>query len=176
MRIRCAWKKFRELSPILTARGASLTLKGKIYSTCIRSSMIYGRETWPMKVEDKQRLERAERMMVRHMCGVTLKDKKSSEELRQRLGIDSVSDVIRSRLRWFGHVERKEDGRRLVRGWRYLVGEVEVGAGRHGERTCVAEDMKVLGLEERDVQDRLKWRRGILGKPSDPCKHGNNRR
>ena len=33
MRIRCAWKKFRELSPILTARGASLTLKGKIYST-----------------------------------------------------------------------------------------------------------------------------------------------
>ena len=68
VRIRCAWKKFRELSPILTARGASLTLKGKIYSTCIRSSMIYGRETWPMKVEDKQRLERAERMMVRHTC------------------------------------------------------------------------------------------------------------
>ena len=63
--------------------------------------MIYGSETWPMKVEDKQRLERAERMMVRHMCGVILKDKKPSEELRQRLGIDSVSDVIRrSRLRW----------------------------------------------------------------------------
>ena len=62
----------------------------------------------------------------------------------------------------------------VVRGWRYLVGEVEVGAGRHGE--CVAEDIKVLALEERDVQDRLKWRRWILGKPSDPCKHGNNRR
>ena len=48
-------------------------------------------------------IERAERMTVRHMCGVTVKDKKSSEELRQRRGIDSVSDVIRrSRLRWFG--------------------------------------------------------------------------
>ena len=76
VRVRCAWKKFRELSPILTARGVSLKLKGKIYSTCVRSSMIYGSETWPMKVEDKQRLERAERMMVRHMCGVTLKDRK----------------------------------------------------------------------------------------------------
>ena len=41
--------------------------------------MINGSETWPMKVEDKQRLERAERMMVRHkshtegqevLCGV----------------------------------------------------------------------------------------------------------
>ena len=38
-------------------RGASLKLKGKIYSACVRSSMIYGSETWLMKVEDKQRLE-----------------------------------------------------------------------------------------------------------------------
>ena len=42
--------------------------------------MIYGSETWPMKVEDKQRLERADTMIVRHMCEV--KDKKSNEELR----------------------------------------------------------------------------------------------
>ena len=39
-----------------------------------------------MKVKDKQRLVRAERMMVRHMRVITLKDKKSCEELRQRLG------------------------------------------------------------------------------------------
>ena len=32
------------------------------------------------------------------------------EVLRQRLGIDSVSDVLRrNRLKWFGHVERKND-------------------------------------------------------------------
>ena len=61
-----------------------------------------------MKVEDKQRLERADRMMVRHMCGVTLKYRKPCEELRQQLGIDSVSDVLRrKRLRWFGHMEMK---------------------------------------------------------------------
>ena len=76
VRVRCAWKKFRELSPILTTREASWKLKGKIYSTCVRSVRTYGSETWPMKVEDRQRLERAERMMVRQMCGVTLKDKK----------------------------------------------------------------------------------------------------
>ena len=29
MRVRCAWSKFRELSPILTSRGASLNIKGK---------------------------------------------------------------------------------------------------------------------------------------------------
>jgi hypothetical protein len=29
-RVRCAWKKFRELSPFLTSKGVSLKLKGKV--------------------------------------------------------------------------------------------------------------------------------------------------
>ena len=72
-------------------------LKGKIYSSCVRSNdiCIYESETWPMKVENKQRLEMTEWMMVRHICGVTLKHIKSCEELRQLHGIDSVSDVLR---------------------------------------------------------------------------------
>ena len=91
-RVRCAWAKFRELSPVLTARGASLKVKGKLYSTCVQCVMMYGSETWAMKVEDMQRLERAEKMMIRWMCGVTLKDRKGSDELRQRLDIKSVFD------------------------------------------------------------------------------------
>jgi len=31
MGVRCAWNKFKELRPILTASGASLKFKGKIY-------------------------------------------------------------------------------------------------------------------------------------------------
>ena len=43
------------------------------------------------------------------MCGVRLSDKKASAELLSQLDIDSVSVVIRRvRLRWFGHVERKQ--------------------------------------------------------------------
>ena len=33
--MRCAWAKFKELSPILTARGASYHIKGKIYKACV---------------------------------------------------------------------------------------------------------------------------------------------
>ena len=36
----CDWRKFRDLSPILTARGAYLKLKGKICSACVKSSML----------------------------------------------------------------------------------------------------------------------------------------
>ena len=41
----------------------------------------------------------AERMMIRWMCGVTLKDRCKSEELRKRLDIEDVADMVRkSRL------------------------------------------------------------------------------
>ena len=84
---------------------------------------------------------------------------------------------MRNRLRWFGHVERKNDD-----DWVKACQRLEVAGGRGRSRSkktwreCVAEDMRVLGLEQRDVHDRLGWRKGIMGKPSDPCKHGNNRR
>src|SRR5258706_18233 len=45
--------------------------------------------------EDMQRLERTERMMVRLMCGVTLRDRKRSEELLSRLDIEGISEVVR---------------------------------------------------------------------------------
>ena len=57
MRVKCAWGKFRELSPILTPRRASLKLNGIVYQTCVQSVMVYDSETWAMKVEYTQRLE-----------------------------------------------------------------------------------------------------------------------
>src|SRR5437867_9661955 len=76
---------------------------------CVKRVLVYGSETWPMKVDDMQRLVRTENSMVRWMSGVTLKDRRSSEELMRGLGIVSVDRVVRrGRLRWFGHVERKE--------------------------------------------------------------------
>ena len=58
--VRCAWAKFRELAPILTSRGASLKVKGKVYRVCVQRVLVYGSETWPMKVGDMLRLERTE--------------------------------------------------------------------------------------------------------------------
>src|SRR3989441_510150 len=51
-RVRCAWGKFRDLRMLLTARGASLRVKGKVYRTCVQRVLVYGSETWPMKVND----------------------------------------------------------------------------------------------------------------------------
>ena len=81
--MRCAWKKFRELESILTRKGLSLDLKGQIYNIYVRSWMLYGSETWAVKEENVQRIERAEMQMVRSMCGVNLRERKRNEELRR---------------------------------------------------------------------------------------------
>ena len=44
------------------------------------------------------------------MCGVKIKDRLPSKELRERLGIDDVAFVLQqNRLRWYWHVVRKDD-------------------------------------------------------------------
>src|SRR3989441_12238676 len=57
-RVRCAWKKFRDLRRLLTMSGASLKVKGKIYRACVQRVLVYGSETWQMKMDDMQRLVR----------------------------------------------------------------------------------------------------------------------
>jgi len=40
----------------------------------VRSSMLHGSETWPVRKENEVALQRAELRMVRWMCGVKLQD------------------------------------------------------------------------------------------------------
>ena len=56
------------------------------------------------------KLNRTEMSMIRWMCGVKLNERKKSEELGELLELEPDSLMIKkSRLRLFGHVERKDD-------------------------------------------------------------------
>ena len=70
-------------------------------------------------------LQRAEMRMVRWMCGVKLKDRLPSKELRERLGVDDIALILQqNRLCWYGHVLRKDDD------WVKKCMEYEVGGSR----------------------------------------------
>ena len=59
-RIRNGWMKFRGLLPFLTSRAPSLEMKGRVYASCVRSSMTYGSETRPLLVDIGLNFERAD--------------------------------------------------------------------------------------------------------------------
>jgi len=44
-RIQIGWNKFRQLVPLLTSKDRSLIVRGKLYSSYVRSSMLDGSKT-----------------------------------------------------------------------------------------------------------------------------------
>ena len=76
----------------------------------MRSGMLHGSETWPVRKENEVTLQQAEMTLVRWMCNIKVKDRVPSKELRERLGIYDIIFILQqNRLRWYGHVLRKED-------------------------------------------------------------------
>ena len=92
-RIQIGWNKFRQLVPLLTNRDMSLLRRGRLYSSCMQSSMLQGSETWPVRKENEVALQRAEMRMVRWMHN-KVKDRVPSKELRERLGIDDIILIL----------------------------------------------------------------------------------
>jgi len=74
-RIRIGWNKFWQLVPLLTNKDISLTVRGRLYSSCVRSTMLHGSVTWPIRKENEVALQWAVMRMVRWMGGIKLQDK-----------------------------------------------------------------------------------------------------
>ena len=64
---RCSvsWGKFKKLLPILTSKHITLELRGKLYTSCVPSALLYGSENWAPTVAVWQRLQRNDRSTIR---------------------------------------------------------------------------------------------------------------
>ena len=113
--------------------------------------------------------------MVRWVCGVKLQDRVPSKELRGRLGLDNIISVLQqNRLRWYGHVLRKEDN-----DWVKKCMEYEVEGARPRSRPTktwteiVEKDCKARGLNREDATDHSRWRKQIGMIDHDECEWVN---
>ena len=130
--------------------------------------MLYGMETLAVTERQIGKMEVAELKMVRWALGVTRKDKIRNEYVRGTTKIANLGGKLRNaRLRWYGHVKRKEEdyvGKRMM--------ETAVPGIRKREKPrrrwmdLVREDMERVGTREGDEVDRVKWR--ILSRCGDP--------
>ena len=69
-------------------------VRGYAYNACVRSVLLYASETWAATQEDVSRLNQND-MMIRWICSAKLRDKVPSEELRSRLGLCFIENVLR---------------------------------------------------------------------------------
>ena len=98
---RCLWSR-REITS---------TTKGRIYQAVVRTILLYGCETWPMRVADQRRLEVFDNDCLRSILHYRRLDRVPTATLRQRLSLRPLPSVLlQRRLRWFGHAARRPVG------------------------------------------------------------------
>ena len=73
-RVKNAWKRFKELIPVLSSRHLSFKTRGRVYSSCVWSAELHASETWPLTEPNLQRLQRNDRAMIRQICNVKPQD------------------------------------------------------------------------------------------------------
>ena len=163
-RARFGWVKFRECGELLHGKRFSLKMKGLVYRSCVRSAMLYGSETWCLSENEMGILRRAERAMLRVMCGVKLMDRKKTEDLMQMLGLEETIDQLAkaNSVRWYGHVLRRDDDHVLRKALDFEVG----GSRKRGRpkktwRRQVEEESRRVGLRKEDALNRVRWREGV---------------
>ena len=108
--------------------------------------MIYGSESRPM-LADVLKFERAEMQIIRWMCGISMKDRRTIKELRRLVGVQPITTTITNsgRLRWYGHLMRKSD-----EDW---------------VKKCI---MAEIEIDREDVHDRKKGRNNVMKRKSNP--------
>ncbi|KAE8683252.1 Transmembrane amino acid transporter family protein isoform 3 [Hibiscus syriacus] len=115
---------------------------------------------WAIKKDHVRRMEAAEMRMLRWAYGRTLWDMTPNSAIRMSLGVVHVSEKLREgRLRWFGHVLRRQPSDAVRR-----VESIIVDGARRRRRPrrkwvdCLRSDLKDLALIEYMTSDRKVWR------------------
>ena len=162
-RIQTGWQNWKRVSGILCDRRISLRVKGKVYKTVVRPAMMYGADTWAVKKAQEKKLDVAEMRMLIWMSGVTKLDRIRNERIRGTTKVGEISKKVQEiRLKWYGHVLRREEE---YVGKRVMAMEVP-GKRRRGRRKRrrldnIRNDLSERELSGEDAQDRVNWRRLI---------------
>ena len=101
-----------------------------------------------------------EMRMLRWMSGVTKLDRIRNERIRGTTKVGEISKKVQeSRLKWHGHVLRREDeyvGKRVM--GMEVPGKRRRGISKRRWLDSIKKDWSEGELSEEEAQDRVKWR------------------
>ncbi len=112
-------------------REISRKAKSRVCTAVVRTILLYGCESWPVRVEDRKRLEVFDEERLRRIKRCYRSDRVLCAVLRKRLQLPTLpARVLQRHLRWFGHADRGAPGesmRELInpdvpRTWRMRTG------------------------------------------------------
>jgi hypothetical protein len=87
--------------------------KLNIYNALIKSSLLYGSETWRLTENDKRRVEATEMDAQRRSSRISRKNRIRNVTIRRQIGLEEtiINEIEQNQLTWYGHDQRIAEGR-----------------------------------------------------------------
>ena len=101
------------LNGILWSKDIRKERKLNIYNALIKSSLLYGSETWRLAENNKRRVESTEMDALRRSTRISRKERIRNVTIRQQIGLEEtiIKEIEQNQLTWYGNVQRMAEGR-----------------------------------------------------------------
>ena len=98
---------------ILWSKDVRKERKLTFHNALIKSSLLYGSETWRLIENNKRRVEATEMDALRRSSRILRKERIRNVNIRQQIGLEEtiVKDIEQNQLTWYGHVQIMAEGR-----------------------------------------------------------------
>ena len=84
-----------------------------IYNALIKSSLLYGSETWRLTENNKRQVEATEMGALRRSSRISRKDRIRNVTIRQQIVLEEtiIKEIEQNQFTWYGHVQRMAEER-----------------------------------------------------------------
>lgn len=154
-----------KLSTIMKSHDISQKLKVMLVNSLVFPVVLYGAESWTLKLADKRKLNSFEIWCWRRLLRIPWTKKVTNEEVLTTIGHPTPLEALalKQKLSYFGHVSRHDAGI----GKDLMLGKIEGSRRRGRQRTRWIQEItsstgKSLAILKESARDRTYWRKAVF--------------
>ena len=164
-RIKKARQTFAILRPVWKATAISACTKLCIFSSNVKSILMYGSETWRVTKSSSNKIQTFINKCLRQILNIKWFDRVPNIDLWTRTNQEQISvQIKRRKWRWIGHTLRKQPEnitRQALFDWN-PQGERKRGRPKMTWRRTITDELKIIPMSweetKRNARDRKKWK------------------
>jgi hypothetical protein len=135
-----------------------------IYNALMKSSLLYGSETWRLTENNKRRVEAAEMDVLRRSSRISRKERIRNVTIRQQIGLEEtiIKEIEQNQLTRHGHFQRMAEGRLSKIALKRMPKQKRAG-GRPKKNLMkdMRKAMNERNLNEGQWEDSKQWSLGV---------------
>jgi len=135
-----------------------------IYNVLIKSSLLFGSETWSLTENNKRRVEATEMDGLRRSSRISRKERIRNVTIRQQIGLEEtiVKESEQNQVTWYGHVQRMAEARLPKIALKWMPKQKRArGRPKKNWMEGIRKAMNERNQNEGQWEDRKQWSLGV---------------